>query len=124
MDNPTTGTATPEKKRRIFLNPAQEVINAEVSTEHAFHQQRKQPVLSFSQDAQECSATTPNMSSVSPKAKKRFSISGPSSPLSGSVNSSPKSIRIENTENKLNVSLEGVPEDAQSRRSKNLGSKK
>lgn len=99
MDNPSTAIVTPEKKRRIFLNPAQEVINAEVSTEHAFHKQRN-PVLSFSQDALECSATSPNMSSASPKAKKRFSISGKISPLSGSAHSSPKSIRIQEVEEK------------------------
>ncbi len=84
--------ATKSKSQpRILFGVAKDIDDAEMRGESVLNQQRK--MLSFSQDALECSATSPNMFSASPKTtKKRFSVS--SSSLSDSASSSPKNIRI------------------------------
>lgn len=97
MDTAPKELIANQEKKSTLPTVAQQIINAEVMGESLLNKQRK-PVLTFSQDALELSATSANMSSASPQVKKRFSISGVSSPLSGSAQSSPKSVRIQNVE--------------------------
>lgn len=100
---PQDGIAVQVKTRKFLEDEAKRHVAAEVNSECIFNKKRK-PVLTFSGDGGDLSATTPNMSSGSPQLKRPFSISGKSSPLSGSPNPSPQSIRVKDVDEERKTS--------------------
>lgn len=97
---PEDGIKIQQAKDRKFLEEqAKRHAKVEADSEHYFNKGYT-PMLTFSQDAEEFSATNPNMSAghSSPFRQNRNTSSGKLSPLCRSLHSSPKSIRALKTE--------------------------